>query len=149
VVTFPGANSQIALGACAMICFATGGDASPGNVKSISPRNPEYWKPGRPFLDAIEWRIVSSLATRNMAFVADEGKAQYNYIYYRSACSSKHLEINPFAVPASFWDFATNPPPCGLTVSTRLLAAGPARTASWGPSPARGPPCARSHQFLG
>jgi hypothetical protein len=31
------ADSPIALGACAMICFATGGDASPGNVKSISP----------------------------------------------------------------------------------------------------------------
>jgi peptide/nickel transport system substrate-binding protein len=35
-------------------------------------RNPGYWKPGRPFLDAIEWRIVSSLATRTMAFVAGE-----------------------------------------------------------------------------
>src|SRR5262249_59968588 len=35
-------------------------------------RNPEYWKPGRPLLDAIEWRIVSSLATRTMAFVAGE-----------------------------------------------------------------------------
>jgi len=35
-------------------------------------RNPEYWKPGRPYLDAIEWRIVSSLATRTMAFVAGE-----------------------------------------------------------------------------
>src|SRR5215475_8162504 len=35
-------------------------------------RNPEYWKAGRPLLDAIEWRIVSSLATRTMAFVAGE-----------------------------------------------------------------------------
>ena len=35
-------------------------------------RNPDYWKPERPYLDAIEWRIISSLATRNLAFVAGE-----------------------------------------------------------------------------
>jgi peptide/nickel transport system substrate-binding protein len=35
-------------------------------------RNPDYWKPGRPYLDAIEWRIVSSLASRTLAFVAGE-----------------------------------------------------------------------------
>jgi peptide/nickel transport system substrate-binding protein len=35
-------------------------------------RNPDYWKPGRPYLDAIEWRIVSSKATRLLAFVAGE-----------------------------------------------------------------------------
>jgi len=26
--------------------------------------NPYYWKPGRPYLDAIEWRIMSSRVTR-------------------------------------------------------------------------------------
>jgi hypothetical protein len=26
--------------------------------------NPEYWKPDRPYLDGIEWRIVPSLAMR-------------------------------------------------------------------------------------
>ena len=35
-------------------------------------RNPYYWKPGRPYLDAIEWRIMSSQATRILAFVAGE-----------------------------------------------------------------------------
>jgi peptide/nickel transport system substrate-binding protein len=35
-------------------------------------RNPDYWKPGRPYLDAIEWRIVTSQATRTLAFVAGE-----------------------------------------------------------------------------
>jgi peptide/nickel transport system substrate-binding protein len=34
-------------------------------------RNPEYWKPGRPYLDGIEWPIVPSLATRILGFVAD------------------------------------------------------------------------------
>src|SRR5713101_531790 len=33
-------------------------------------RNPEYWKPGRPYLDGIEWRTVPSLATRILGFVA-------------------------------------------------------------------------------
>jgi len=35
-------------------------------------RNPDYWKPGRPYLDAIEWGIISSRATRVLAFVAGE-----------------------------------------------------------------------------
>ena len=35
-------------------------------------RNPDYWKPGRPYLDAIEWRIMSSKATRLLAYVAGE-----------------------------------------------------------------------------
>ena len=35
-------------------------------------RNTYYWKPGRPYLDAIEWRIMSSQATRILAFVAGE-----------------------------------------------------------------------------
>jgi peptide/nickel transport system substrate-binding protein len=35
-------------------------------------RNPDYWKPGRPYLDAIEWPIVPSIATRILGFVADK-----------------------------------------------------------------------------
>jgi len=33
-------------------------------------RNPEYWKPGRPYLDGIDWPIVPSLATRILGFAA-------------------------------------------------------------------------------
>jgi adenylate cyclase len=33
-------------------------------------RNPEYWKPSRPYLDGIDWPIVPSLATRILGFVA-------------------------------------------------------------------------------
>ncbi|MGB9646063.1 MAG: ABC transporter substrate-binding protein [Stellaceae bacterium] len=33
-------------------------------------RNPDYWKPGRPYLDGIEWPIVPSLSTRILGFVA-------------------------------------------------------------------------------
>src|SRR4029434_5534860 len=35
-------------------------------------RSPDYWKPGRPYVDAIDWRIISNRATRVLAFVAGE-----------------------------------------------------------------------------
>ena len=35
-------------------------------------KNRDYWKPGQPYLDAIEWRIVTSHATRTLAFIAGE-----------------------------------------------------------------------------
>ena len=35
-------------------------------------RNPDYWKPGRPYLDAIEMRIIDSRSTRLLAFAAGE-----------------------------------------------------------------------------
>ena len=35
-------------------------------------RNPDYWKKGQPYLDAIEWRIVRSRSTRILAFIAGE-----------------------------------------------------------------------------
>ena len=33
-------------------------------------KNPEYWKPGRPYLDGIEWQIIPDVATRNLTFIA-------------------------------------------------------------------------------
>ncbi len=33
-------------------------------------RNPDYWKPGRPYLDGIEWHIMPDVSTRNLAFIA-------------------------------------------------------------------------------
>ena len=35
-------------------------------------RNPNYWNPGKPYLDGIEWRIVHNRSTRILAFVAGE-----------------------------------------------------------------------------
>ena len=32
-------------------------------------RNPDYWKPGLPHLDAIEWTIIPNRATALLAFV--------------------------------------------------------------------------------
>jgi peptide/nickel transport system substrate-binding protein len=33
-------------------------------------RNPDYWKPGRPYLDGIEYTIIPNASTRTLAFVA-------------------------------------------------------------------------------
>src|SRR5437763_3798563 len=33
-------------------------------------RNPDYWKPGRPYLDGIEYTIIGNTATWHLAFVA-------------------------------------------------------------------------------
>jgi peptide/nickel transport system substrate-binding protein len=33
-------------------------------------QNPDYWKPGRPYLDGIEWDIIKDIATRNLTFIA-------------------------------------------------------------------------------
>jgi peptide/nickel transport system substrate-binding protein len=40
-------------------------------------RNPDYWKPGLPYLDGIEYRIVPNRATRMLGFVA--GKFDMTY----------------------------------------------------------------------
>src|SRR5215467_5351067 len=35
-------------------------------------RNPNYWRKGHPYLDAIEWRVISNRSTRVLAFVTSE-----------------------------------------------------------------------------
>ena len=35
-------------------------------------RNPDYWRAGHPYLDGIDWRIISNRSTRAPAFVAGE-----------------------------------------------------------------------------
>jgi peptide/nickel transport system substrate-binding protein len=32
-------------------------------------RNPDYWKPGRPYLDGIEFTVIKEVSTRNLAFI--------------------------------------------------------------------------------
>ena len=35
-------------------------------------KNPDYWKPGRPYLDGIECKIIPNRSTRILAFIAGE-----------------------------------------------------------------------------
>ncbi len=40
------------------------------NERIVVARNPDYWKPGRPYLDGIEYPIIPDVSTRNLAFIA-------------------------------------------------------------------------------
>src|SRR5262244_1974654 len=40
-------------------------------------RNPDYWKPGRPYLDGIEYTIIKDLSTRTLAFVSGKDDAYF------------------------------------------------------------------------
>src|SRR5437764_14723034 len=42
-------------------------------------KNPDYWKPGRPYLEAIEWTIIPNRSTQTLAFVA--GKFDMTFPY--------------------------------------------------------------------
>jgi peptide/nickel transport system substrate-binding protein len=48
-----------------------------GSIRLI--RNPDYWKPGRPYLDGIEYTIIPNLSTRMLAFTA--GKVDMTFPY--------------------------------------------------------------------
>ena len=41
----------------------------PNEVVKVA-KNPNYWKPGRPYLDAIEYPIIKDVSTRLLAFIA-------------------------------------------------------------------------------
>src|SRR6266853_5594144 len=40
------------------------------NERIAVTRNPDYWRPGRPYLDGIEYTIIPNASTRMLAFVA-------------------------------------------------------------------------------
>jgi peptide/nickel transport system substrate-binding protein len=42
-------------------------------------RNPDYWKPGRPYLDGVEWTIIPNRATQNLAFIAGQFDMTFPY----------------------------------------------------------------------
>jgi peptide/nickel transport system substrate-binding protein len=42
-------------------------------------RNSDYWKPGRPYLDGIEWTIVPARATQSLAFIAGQFDMTFPY----------------------------------------------------------------------
>ena len=42
-------------------------------------RNPDYWKPGRPYLDAIEWTIIKNRSTAILAFVSGQHDMFFPY----------------------------------------------------------------------
>ena len=53
-------------------------------------RNPDYWKPGRPYLDGIEYTIIANRSTAILAFVA--GKFDMTFPYEVSIPLVKQVE---------------------------------------------------------
>src|SRR5437870_9854859 len=50
------------------------------NDRITVARNPDYWKPGRPYLDGIEYTIVPNRSTAMLAFVAGKFDMTWPYI---------------------------------------------------------------------
>src|SRR5437868_11112383 len=42
-------------------------------------KNPDYWKPGRPYLDFIEWTIIPNRSTQTLAFIAGQVDMTFPY----------------------------------------------------------------------
>src|SRR5207253_10521851 len=53
-------------------------------------KNPEYWKPGRPYLDGIEWTVIPNRATQTLAFIA--GKFDMTFPYEVTVQSMRDIK---------------------------------------------------------
>jgi peptide/nickel transport system substrate-binding protein len=51
-------------------------DFKPNQSITVS-RNPDYWKPGRPYLDGIEYTIVKDVSTRLLSFLSGKDDAYF------------------------------------------------------------------------
>ena len=53
-------------------------------------KNPDYWKPGRPYLDGIEWTIIPNRSTQTLAFIA--GKFDMTFPYEVTVPTLKDIQ---------------------------------------------------------
>src|SRR5271169_2745701 len=44
-------------------------------------RNPDYWKPGHPYVDGIEWTIVRDVSTRLLSFIAGQADVYFGVTF--------------------------------------------------------------------
>ena len=61
----------------------------PGELIRLT-RNPDYWKPNRPYLDGIEWTIIPNRSTALLAFIA--GKLDMTFPYEVTVPLLKDIE---------------------------------------------------------
>src|SRR5437588_2748071 len=47
------------------------------NERITVTKNPDYWKPGRPYLDGIEYKIIQDVSTRLLSFMAGNEDAYF------------------------------------------------------------------------
>src|SRR5579872_4985966 len=53
-------------------------------------KNTDYWKPGRPYLDGIEWTIIPNRSTQTLAFIA--GKFDMTFPYEQTVQTMKDVQ---------------------------------------------------------
>jgi peptide/nickel transport system substrate-binding protein len=80
-------------------------------------RNTDYWKPGRPYLDGVEWTIVPNRATQSLAFIAGQFDMTFPYEVtiqmvhdIKSQAPSAICEIDPVPVQFNLLVNRDNPP---------------------------------------
>ena len=79
-------------------------------------RNPDYWKKGRPYLDAIDWKIVPNRSTRMLGFTAGEFDMTFRFrrhlpMLQRTSRRRSRTRCARHGRPASTatsWSIATN-----------------------------------------
>ena len=78
-------------------------------------RNPDYWKPGRPYLDGIEYTIIPNVATRILGFVAGKFDTVYGVTVpllkdVKNQAPDAICEIIPTNVPRTLLVNPSSPP---------------------------------------
>ncbi|HMD66161.1 MAG TPA: ABC transporter substrate-binding protein [Stellaceae bacterium] len=53
-------------------------------------KNPDYWKPGRPYLDGVDWTIIPNRSTQTLAFIA--GKFDMSFPYEVTLQSMRDIQ---------------------------------------------------------
>jgi peptide/nickel transport system substrate-binding protein len=75
-------------------------------------KNPDYWKPGRPYLDAIEWTIIPNRSTQTLAFIA--GKFDMTFPYEVTVQSMRDIKGQ---VPDALCELTPTPVAINLLVN--------------------------------
>jgi peptide/nickel transport system substrate-binding protein len=55
-------------------------------------RNPDYWKPGRPYLDGIEYTIIKDVSTRLLSFLSGKDDAYFGVTIPQLKDVSRHAQ---------------------------------------------------------
>jgi peptide/nickel transport system substrate-binding protein len=75
-------------------------------------KNPDYWKPGRPYLDGIEWTIIPNRSTQTLAFIA--GKFDMTFPYEATVQSMRDIRTQ---VPDAICELTPTPVAINLLVN--------------------------------
>jgi peptide/nickel transport system substrate-binding protein len=80
-------------------------------------KNPDYWKPGRPYLDGIEWTIIPNRSTQALAFIAGQFDMTFPYEVtvqmmrdFAGQAPSAICELTPTPVAINLLVNRDNPP---------------------------------------